>query len=186
MNCKDVDIIIIRGSPGSGKSQTSKCLSKFFPKGVRIEIDNLRSMVISVDWTNQQEHINILQLSTKLAYDYLQLGFKPIIVIDTFSGNKIFKYLSDLDALDNSLKIALFGLFVTEKELIKRIEKRNDGEFKDIDTCLKLNSDLLKIKYDSEIQIDTTGLLPIETANIIINKLNTKICKKEMTDNFFY
>jgi broad-specificity NMP kinase len=171
MNCKDIDIIIIRGAPGSGKSQTSKCLSNFFPKGVKMEIDRLRSMVISVDWTNQQEHIDILQLSTKLACDFLQLGFKPIIVIDTFSGDKFIKYLTDLKAISNNLKVAFFGLFSTKKELRRRIKTRSSGEFKDIDTCLKLNSDLLKIKHDSEIQIDTTGLNPVETANIILKNL---------------
>ena len=58
-----------------------------------MEIDNLRSMVISVDWTNQNEHINILNLSSRLVLDFLQLGFSPIIIVDTFSGDKMIKYL---------------------------------------------------------------------------------------------
>ena len=67
------DIIIIRGAPGSGKSQTAKSLSQVFPKGVRLEVDTIRQMVISVDWKNQQEHIDMLQASTKLVYEFLQL-----------------------------------------------------------------------------------------------------------------
>ncbi|MDR2065784.1 MAG: AAA family ATPase [Prevotellaceae bacterium] len=172
MNKTDVDIIIVRGAPASGKSETAKCLAKYFPQGVRIEIDNLRSMVISVDWTNQQEHINILQLSTKLVSEFLSLGFKPIIIIDTFSGDKIDKYLSDLQLINCNLKIALLGLYVTEKELTKRINKRKEGKFKDIDICLKLNSDVLKIKHLSEIQINTTECVPQETAQIIMNILS--------------
>ena len=77
------DIIIIKGAPASGKSHTAKSLSKHFPKGARIEVDNLRNMVISVDWKNQTEHINILNLSANLVNEYLQLGFKPVIVVDT-------------------------------------------------------------------------------------------------------
>jgi adenylate kinase family enzyme len=77
-----IDIIIIRGCPASGKSQTAKKISKSFPKGVRLEVDTLRQMVISVDWTNQQEHINLLQVSTGLVIDFLKLGFSPVIVIE--------------------------------------------------------------------------------------------------------
>jgi predicted kinase len=175
MNRTDVDIIIVRGAPASGKSETAKCLAKYFPQGIRMEIDNLRSMVISVDWTNQQEHINILQLSTKLVTDFLNLKFKPIIVIDTFSGDKIYKFLSDLYTINSNFNIALFGLFATEKELTKRIKKRKEGKFKDINICLKLNSDVLKIKHLSEIQIDTTERVPQETAQIIMNILSNQI-----------
>ncbi|GHV11345.1 hypothetical protein FACS1894162_6690 [Bacteroidia bacterium] len=172
MNRADVDIIIVRGAPASGKSETAKCLAKYFPQGVRMEIDNLRSMVISVDWTNQQEHINILQLSTKAVAEFLNLGFNPIIVIDTFSGDKVDKFLSDLYAINSNFKIAIFGLYATEKELTTRIKKRKEGKFKDIDICLKLNSDAQKLKHLSEIQIDTTGRIPQETAQIIMNTLS--------------
>jgi tRNA uridine 5-carbamoylmethylation protein Kti12 len=119
MNDNSVDVIIIRGAPGSGKSQTAKCLSKFFQKGVRMEIDNLRSMVIAVDWTNQAEHINILGISTKLVCDFLKIGFKPVIVVDTFSGDKLLKYLTDLYSINNELSIIEFGLYTSTKELTK-------------------------------------------------------------------
>ncbi len=166
-----IDIIIFRGAPASGKSQCAKCLSTFFPKGVRMEVDTLRQMVISVDWKNQNEHINILQASTKLVYDFIQYGFKPVIVVDTFSGDKINKYLESLYQLDNRLSIKIFGLFTTDDELRKRIELRSNDEFRDFGICKKLNDDVLKIKYESEYQIDTTGLLPMQTAEIIYGHL---------------
>jgi predicted kinase len=111
MQDKTLDIIILRGCPGSGKSQTAKSLSQSFPKGVRLEVDTIRNMVISVDWKNQQEHIDILQVSTGLVHDFLKLGFSPVIVIDTFSGEKINKYLETLYELDKDLSIKIFGLF---------------------------------------------------------------------------
>jgi broad-specificity NMP kinase len=172
MNKADIDIIIIRGAPGSGKSQTAKCLTEFFPQGVKMEIDKLRSMVISVDWTNQIEHINILEISTKLICDFLKIGFKPVIVVDTFSGDKILRYLSDLRKINSELNIAEFGLYTSTKELAKRISKRKKGEFKDVGICLKINEDLLKIKSETEIQIDTTNRKPQGTAQIIINQMN--------------
>lgn len=167
MQEEKIDIIIIRGSPASGKSQTAKSLTNFFPKGVRLEVDTLRQMVISVDWKNQEEHINLLQVSTGLVHDFIKLGFRPVIVVDTFSGDKINKYLDTLNQLDKDLSIKLFGLFTTEDELKRRLVLRSNEEFKDYEICKKLNEDVVKIKHDTEFQIDTTGLLPKQTAEII-------------------
>ena len=172
MQTEKIDIIIIRGAPASGKSQTAKSLSQYFHKGVRLEVDTLRQMVISVDWTNQQEHINMLQVSTRLVYDFLKLGFSPVIVVDTFSGDKINKYLDNLYQLDKTLLIKMFALYVTEDELKRRLELRTNEEFRDFGICKRLNEDVLKIKYDTEFQIDTTGLLPTQTAEIINDNLH--------------
>lgn len=161
------DIIIIRGCPASGKSQTAKKLSQSFPKGVRLEVDTLRQMVISVDWTNQQEHINMLQVSTGLVHNFLKLGFSPVIVVDTFSGDKINKYLDTLYQLNNDLSINIFGLFTTDDELRKRLELRKNEEFRDFSICKQLNDDVIKFKYDTEFQIDTTGLSATQTASLI-------------------
>ncbi|MDP3558083.1 MAG: AAA family ATPase [Bacteroidota bacterium] len=172
MKSEKIDIIILRGAPASGKSQTAKSLSQSFPRGVRLEVDTLRQMVISVDWTNQEEHINMLQVSTRLVYDFLKLGFRPVIVVDTFSGDKMNKYLDSLFKIDQNLSIKIFGLFTTDEELKKRLELRSNGEFKDFGICKKLNDDVLKIKNENEFQVDTTGLLPIQTAEIIYENIN--------------
>jgi len=171
MQIENIDIIILRGAPGSGKSQVAKSLTDFFPKGVRIEVDTIRSMVVSVDWTNQAEHINILHLSTKLGYDFIRFGFSPVIVVDTFSGDKILKYIQDLFQLDNSLSIKIFGLYTTEDELKRRLTLRKHGEFRDFKICKRLNKETLKFKYEGEYQIDTTGILPKEVAKIIYTQI---------------
>ena len=165
------DVIIIRGAPASGKSQAAKNLARFFPKGVKVEVDALRQMVISVDWKNQEEHINLLQVSARLVHDFLKLGFKPVIVVDTFSGDKINKYLKTLNQLDRTLSVKIFGLYVAEDVLKKRLELRSNGEFKDFGICKKLNDDVLKIRHSSEHQIDTTELLPEQTAEKIYGRL---------------
>lgn len=174
MTEKNVDVIILRGAPASGKSQTAKSLSKFFPKGVRLEVDTLRKMVISVDWTNQQEHINMLQVSTGLVLDFLKLGFSPVIVVDTFSGDKINRYLDILYKLDKHLSIQIFGLFTTDYELARRLELRSNDEFRDFGICKRLNDDVIKIKCDIEFQVDTTGLLPKQSAEIIYKQIKKR------------
>jgi len=174
MQDKTLDIIILRGCPGSGKSQTAKSLSQSFPKGVRLEVDTIRNMVISVDWKNQQEHIDILQVSTGLVHDFLKLGFSPVIVIDTFSGEKINKYLETLYELDKDLSIKIFGLFTTDDELKRRLDLRTNPEFKDFPICKRLNDDVIKWKRKSEFQVDTTGLSPTQTAEKIYGQINSE------------
>jgi predicted ABC-type ATPase len=166
------DVIIIRGAPGSGKSLTAKSLSEYFPKGVRIEVDTIRNMVISVDWKNQQEHIDMLQASTKLVIEFLKLGFSPVIVIDTFSGDKINRYIETLSRHGEKISVRVFGLYTTEEELKRRLNLRTSNEFKDFLICKKLNDDVLKWKPGNEFQIDTTGLLPKQTAEIIFGQIN--------------
>lgn len=173
MKDRKTDIIIIRGCPASGKSQTAKSLSHYFPKGIRLEVDTLRHMVISVDWKDQQEHINLLQISTGLVHDFLRLGFNPVIVVDTFSGDKINKYLDTLNQLDKEFSIKIFGLFTTDSELKRRLDLRKDEEFKDFPICKKLNEDVLKWKHYSEYQIDTTSLSSTQTADKIYGQINS-------------
>jgi tRNA A37 N6-isopentenylltransferase MiaA len=169
-------IIIIKGAPATGKSQVAKELSKYFPKGVRLEVDTLRSMIISVDWTNQTEHINILNISTKLISEFNNLGFKPIIIIDTFSGDKINSYYDKLKTENNKWRVCVFGLFSNETVLRNRLEMRTDDKFKDFLISKKLNEDTLKHKHKEEYQIDTTNLESKETAKIIYEKI---LIKKE-------
>ena len=141
-----------------GKTQTAKELAKFFPTGVRIEVDNLRSMVISVNWVNQDEHIRILNISTQLVNDFFNLNYKPIIVVDTFSGDKINSYYEKLKLMNKDWQISIFGLYASENEIEKRLDLRSNDKFKDIEICKKLNNDTLKFRHEKEIQIDTTDL----------------------------
>ncbi len=136
-----------------------------------MEVDTIRRMVISVNWTNQQEHISMLQVSAKLVVEFLNQGFRPVIVVDTFSGDKIARYLETLNTYDEMLSIRIFGLFTTEEELKRRIELRNDSAFRDFAISKKLNEDVVKWKQKTESQIDTTGLTEEQTAEIIFGRI---------------
>lgn len=173
MNNPNTDIIIIKGAPATGKSTTAKELTKHFPNGVRMEIDNLRSMVISVNWTDQEEHINILNLSTNLINDFLNLNYKPIIVVDTFGGDKLNSFHKKLTKLNQNWQISIYGLIATDDELKKRLDYRSDDKFKDYEICRKLNDDTVKFKHENEMQINTTGLVATETSKLIFENLMT-------------
>ena len=167
-----LDIVIIRGAPGSGKSQVAKSLSKFFAKGVRLEVDTIRGMVISVDWKNQQEHIAMLQASAKLVTEFLKSGYSPVMVIDTFSGDKINRFLQTLNQHEENLSIKSFALYTSDEELKRRLEQRRSGDFRDYPISKLLNDDVLRWKPEGECQFDTTGRSPDQIAEMIHAQIN--------------
>jgi predicted ABC-type ATPase len=168
MSVTTPDVIVIRGAPGSGKSQTAKCLATRLGKGARVEIDRLRAMVIPIDWTNQSEHINILSLGTGLVAGFLRLGHRPVIVVDTFSGDKLVSFFEELLAQQSGLDIRVFALVTAPQVLRARVESRPADQFKDIGICQKLNSEVAKHSLPGERLIDNTLLTPEETVDVIL------------------
>jgi len=162
------DVIVIRGAPGSGKSRTAKCLAARIGKGIRIEVDTLRSMVFPVDWTNQAEHIGVLSLASRLVAGFLELGHRPVIVVDTFSGDKLVRFIADLKALRTGVDVRPFALVPVPQVLRARVESRPDDTFKDIAVCEKLNADTVRFLQPGERLIDNSELSPEETAGVIL------------------
>lgn len=168
MNAATPDVIVIRGAPGSGKSRTAKCLATRLGRGARIEIDMLRAMITPVDWTNQAEHIGVLSIAVGLVAGFLTLGHRPVIVVDTFSGNKVVRFLAELRALQSGLDVRVFALVTAPAVLRARVEGRPADQFKDFDICAKLNSDVVKHRQPYERLIDNSSLTPEETADTIL------------------
>ena len=162
------DVIVIRGAPGSGKSRTAKCLAARLGTGVRMEVDTLRAMVIPVDWTNQVEHINVLSLGAGLVAGFLRFGHSPVIAIDTFSGDKLVRFLAELRALQDGLDVRAFALVTTPAVLRARVGNRPADQFRDIGICEKLNSDIVKHLQPGEQLIDNSSLTPEEIVDLIL------------------
>jgi len=166
------DVIILRGAPGVGKSTLAKELAQHFPEGVRIEVDTLRGMVISVDWTNQQEHKELLQVAAQLTRQFLGLGFKPVLVVDTFSGDKVKEFLDTVNNPDLGLQVKAFALHASPEVLARRLAARPQDQFRDLAVSKKLNSDVLKIPRPADILLDTSNQTAQQLAEALINALN--------------
>ncbi|MEK7469904.1 MAG: AAA family ATPase [Planctomycetota bacterium] len=171
MKSNPLDVIIIAGAPGTGKSQAARCLTSYFRDGVKVEVDVLRSMVISVDWKNQREHVDLLQVAARLTHEFHVFGFRPVIVVDTFSGDKIHGFLETLRRLNEALIIRIFGLHVSDEALLKRLKERPADEFKDFGISKKLNADVLRHGHRGGQLVDTSELTPEETAGEIYKRL---------------
>lgn len=168
MSAKLPDVFVIRGAPGSGKSETAKCLAARLGKCVRVEVDTIRAMVIPTDWTNQTEHINVLSLTVELVAGFIRMGHSPVIVVDTFSGKKLFEFLAKLKLLNQRLKVSVFSLVVSSDILRERVNRRPSNQFKDIDISEKQNSDIMEQSESSERLIDNSELTPVEVVDLIL------------------
>lgn len=165
------DVIIVRGAPGSGKTELGKALAKHFPRGAKVEVDALRKMVIDVNWTDQTEHIKLLGLAAGTTAEFVRLGFRPVIVIDTFSGDKVDGFLTRLREISPALDVRLFALHLPEEVLAIRLAQRPAGLFKDFAVAKQLNDDVVKIHPAAEIRLNSDGYTSPALAELILASL---------------
>jgi broad-specificity NMP kinase len=161
------ELIIIRGAPGVGKSELSRRIRKVIPQGVTIEVDAIRGMINGTKWVDSQEHAQALRASWAVCRSYMQEGFRPIVLVDTFTPNKL-GILHDLitrDAPDlNGLTISLY---CEDDELKKRITGREDG-FKNLELSVKINQEVTKYRRPFEVFIDTTTMTKEEVLDEVL------------------
>lgn len=168
MNADFPDLILLKGAPGVGKSTTAKLLARHFPSGVRIEVDTLRGMVIDVDWTDQAEHRSLLTLSAQLAAGFLRAGFAPVVLIDTFSGDKIDGFLAAFRSECPQSRACVTVLHASDGLLRERVLNRDEDGFRDIDIALRINHESVRDARPFELLLDTSNLSPGDVAGAIL------------------
>jgi hypothetical protein len=136
-----------------------------------VEVDLVRKMVNAVDWTNQQEHIRMLDVAAGLAHNLASEGYRPVLVVDTFSGNKIERFLEILRGLQPARTVRIFALHAAEDVLRQRLVERPADGFKDFDISRRLNSDVLSARDPRERLVDSSRLEPAEIARMIYEDL---------------
>jgi broad-specificity NMP kinase len=168
MSTASPDLILLKGAPGVGKSTAAKLLAHQFPSGVRVEVDTLRQMVIAVDWTNQAEHRKLLTLSAQLAAGFLRSGFSPVILVDTFSGDKIDGFLTEFHAQCPSKRVCVVVLHAADDVLRERVSNREEGAFRDIGISMRINHESVRDARPHELVLDTSTLSPAEVMGAIL------------------
>jgi len=168
MSAASPDLILLKGAPGVGKSTAAKLLAQHFPSGVRVEVDTLRQMVISVDWTNQAEHRSLLALSAQLAAGFLRSGFAPVILVDTFSGDKIDGFLTEFHAQCPSKRVCVVVLHASEDVLRERLSNREAGAFRNIGIAMRINHESVRDARPFELVLDTSASSPKDLTGEIL------------------
>ncbi|MGH7132348.1 MAG: AAA family ATPase [Phycisphaerales bacterium] len=168
MSAASPDLILLKGAPGVGKSAAAKSLARHFPSGVRIEVDDLRTMVNGVKWTDQSEHRSVLTLGAQLAAGFLRSGFAPVILVDTFSGDKVDGFLNAFRADYPHGRVCVNVLHASDDVLRDRVLNREADGFRDLAVSTRINREAVRDAKSFEKLIDTSGLSPTEVAEAIL------------------
>ncbi len=161
-----LQLLIIRGTPGSGKSSLGRRLKKAFPPGVLIEIDNVRGMMNDVDWNSEEQHFIALEAAAATVNAFVNSKRIPVIVVDMFMPGKLEFFLEKVEA--GNYKI--ISLLANEKVLEKRLTERKEG-FKDIPKGILLNKTILENRTLNEFRIDTSEIGKNEVAEKCLAEL---------------
>ncbi|MDQ3110276.1 MAG: AAA family ATPase [Bacteroidota bacterium] len=164
----DLQLIIVRGTPGAGKSSLGRRLKKRFPSGALIEIDNFRGMLNNVNWDDEQQHFIALEAAAASAIIFNRSGFEPVIVVDMFMPYKLKFFLEKV----NVRNYKIISLLVNENVLEKRLTERKEG-FKDVAKGNSLNKMILEHSIENEIRIETSEIDKNAVLEIALRKLNT-------------
>lgn len=159
MRTSEVDLLIVRGAPGVGKSTAVRRLRKLIASGAVIEVDALRGMIAAVEWVNTEQHWLALDHARLLIDAFLAKGYRPVVLVDTFSRGKLTRFVAGLD-----LSYRVASLYASEAELVRRVSGRPEGGFKDLDSCRVLNDEVAANRYEHEHLIDVTMLRPTAVA----------------------
>ncbi len=170
MSGQPPEVIVIRGAPGVGKSAAAACLASVCRHGAKVEVDILRKMIVAVDWKNQLEHVQMLDATAGLVHDLTEFKFRPVIVVDTFSGDKVLRFVGILRNRNPSRRIRSFALYASEEVLRNRLMKRPANEFSDFEISRTINADVLNISMLGERLINTTELSPEQVAQTIFQE----------------
>ena len=96
MRESSIDLLIVRGAPGVGKSTAVRRLRKHIAGGAVIEVDSLRGMIAAVQWVNTEQHWVALDLARVLITSFLTKGYRPVVLVDTFSRGKLTRFVRDI------------------------------------------------------------------------------------------
>lgn len=171
MNPNLPDLVLLKGAPGVGKSTTAKLLARHFPSGVRIEVDDLRRMVVDVKWTEQSEHRKVLMLGAHLAAGFLRSGFAPVILVDTFSGDKVDGFLTAFRSECQESRVFVAVLHTSDEVLRDRVLNREADGFRDLTVSMRLNQEVVRDVRSFETLINTSEHSPTEVAQTILTAM---------------
>ncbi len=166
-----VNIVILTGPPGAGKSTINEILASKMQNSAVVSSDSLRDFIKNghanrddLDW---QKQLSLGADNTiLLAKNFYKNGFN-VFIDDVLIGEKFYQYFDSLK--DYNLKI--FLLLPNKEVVAKRDLERGEWAMKERAMYLYDKFEQFLIKEKRFIIIDSSTQTPEETAQIIENEL---------------
>lgn len=160
-----LDLLVIAGSPGSGKTTVCDLLYAAL-QSPYIDFGDVRNFHLDWQWSNEsprEEQMSFENLIFILK-NYIRHGYKNIILndLEDFRVRQIPELFAECDYLIASLVVK------SDDELAARIRSRNSG-FTNVEMALKWNKEIQeRTLLSGEHRIDNTRSAPQQTADIIL------------------
>lgn len=163
-----IDLLVIGGSPGSGKTTVGELLRAELASPY-IDFGCLREFHLDPEWKtqNQREEQMAFENLIYIVGNYVRNGWKNVIVTDL----KDFRVVQTPEVFGH-LNFLIATLVVdSDDEIAHRIRTRNDG-WKDVDGAVRWNRQVRNREaVECEYKIDNSHREPRTTANGIMDLL---------------
>lgn len=163
------DVIVIAGSPGSGKHTVTALLRDKLGFPPHVDLGHIREFHLDREWKLANEKEEAMSFGTLLfmTNHYLENGYKNITITDLLDFR-----VQQIPTLFKGREYFIITLVVSEDvELEKRIHARTEG-FKNSKDALVWNSNLRKRELvKNEYRLDNTHNNPMQTVQKILQIL---------------
>lgn len=161
-----LDLLLIRGAPGIGKTTIGSLFRRFAHGCVVIDIDDVRRMATDERFLyGENEHYrNAVLVVQGMVESYLVAGYSPVIVIDVFCANILNLFRTRVYS-GTSVSATLYA---QNTVLLGRMSNRIKG-YINLDVATRINRHMLDTKEMTDIWIDTTDIDPGKSFKMLIH-----------------
>jgi hypothetical protein len=167
---RGADLILVRGAPGVGKTMLSHLLVSAFPKAAAVELDSFKGIVSFPDGIDRARYRKIQESAWKACRSYLEDGYRPVIVVDTFSSEILWEFLAMVHQSPTTYSRVIITLVCDPGVLEMRLHGRQSSE-----SCtrpsLAINEDMRTWRLFDELLVDTTARTPGEVLAVVLGKV---------------
>lgn len=168
----DSTVLLLRGSPGVGKSTAARHLKQKGQVGALCEADAFRNMLANIDWQDRQQHSLAIQSAALTAAIFATGGASPVVLVDCFGGDNGPEAATLIEA--HAASVLTVSLWAEPSVLRRRIEQRRD-DYADVEMALLLN-DEVRTRRLNDLLIDTTNLTPEQVSDRLDEAIKGSPC----------